>query len=148
MIVALVLLSITGCTVAWWGHSLAATRVSNTVFTEMRFWLLVGISFVLPFVIYGVLLKKHAISVATVLVFGFTLVLIAGVDVYLLKSLATLAKHTPSLADDAVFVSEISLALYLLPALYGGIGINIISHILMRHLVEAERKFLEEHPDA
>jgi len=98
--------------------------------------------------IYGGLLAKRAISRATVLVFGFTLVIIAGGDIYLLQSLAALAKITASLADDTVFLSERSLALYLLPAMYGGIGINVVSHILLRHLAEAEREFLEEHPDA
>ena len=118
------------------------------MFTEVRFWLLIVFSVVLPFSIYGVLLAKRAISRRTVLIFGFTLVVIAGVDVYLLQSLAALAKLTPSLADDMVFLSEISLALYLLPALFGGIGINIISHILVQHLVEAETRFQKEHPDA
>ena len=58
-----------------------------------------------------------------------------------------MAKLTPSLADDAVFVSELSLALYLLPAMVGGIGVNVISQVLIRHLVEAEKQFEKEHPD-
>jgi hypothetical protein len=122
--------------------------MSATVFTEMKFWLLIVFSLVLPLGIYGVLLAKRAISRYTVLIFGFTLVVIAGLDVYLLQSLAASAKLTPSLADDAVFLSEVSLALYLLPAMFGGIGINVISHILVKHLVEAEKRFQDEHPDA
>lgn len=122
--------------------------MSVTVFTEMKFWLLIVFSAVLPLGIYAVLLAKRAISRYTVLFFGFTLVVIAALDVYLLQSLAELAKVTPSLADDAVFLSEISVALYLLPAMVGGIGINAISHILVRHLVEAERRFEKEHPNA
>ena len=122
--------------------------MSATVFTEMKFWLLIVFSVVLPLGIYGVLLAKRAISRYTVLFFGFTLVVIAGLDVYLLQSLAASAKLTPSLADDAVFLSELSVALYLLPAMFGGIGINAISHILVKHLVEAEKRFEEEHPDA
>ena len=43
-----------------------------------------------------------------------------------------------------VFLSEISLALYLLPAMFGGIGINVISHILVRHLSEAEDEYRQE----
>ena len=115
--------------------------MSTTVFTEMRFWLLVLFSGVLPFAIYWALLIKRAISRTTVLLLGLSLVAIAGVDVYLLQSLATLAKLTPSVADDAVFVSEVSIARYLLPAMFGGIGINIISHVLVSHLVEAEARF-------
>lgn len=59
--------------------------MSTTMFTEMRFWLLIAFLVVLPFGIYAVLLAKRAISRLTVLMFGFTLVVIAGVDVYLLQ---------------------------------------------------------------
>ena len=119
----------------------------TTVFPEVEFWLLVVLSAVLPVAIYGALLAKRAISRMTVLVFGIALVVIAGVDVYLLQKLATAAKQTSSLADDAVFVSEVSLGLYLLPALFGGIGVNLVSHVLIRHLVEAEKQFEKEHPN-
>jgi len=122
--------------------------MNTSVFTVMRFWLLVVFSLVIPFCIYGGLLAKRAISRATVLLFGFALVAIAGVDVYLLQSLAALAKLTPSAFDDAVFDSEISLALYLLPAMFGGIGINVISHVLANHLGGIEKKFKKEHPRA
>lgn len=115
----------------------------NTVFAEIRFWLLVVFSTVLPFSIYGVLFVKRAISRVTVAVLGFTLVFVSGVDVYLLQSIASLAKLTPSLADDAVFLSELSLALYLFPVVFGGIGVNLVSHVLARHLTEAERHFEE-----
>ena len=74
------------------------------------------------------------------------LVLIAGVDGYLLQSLANLAKISPSLADDAVFLSELSIGLYVLPLVCGGIGVNLISHVLLRHLGEAEARFEKEHP--
>jgi hypothetical protein len=121
--------------------------MSTTVFTEMRFWLLVVFSGVLPFAIYWMLLVKRAISRTTVLLLGLSLVAIAGVDVYLLRSLAALAKLTASIADDAVFVSEVSIALYLLPAMFGGIGINVISHVLVSHLVEAETRFKAENRD-
>jgi hypothetical protein len=43
------------------------------------------------------------------------LVLIAGVDV----------KLTSSTLDDAVLNSELTLALYAFPALFGGIGVRI-----------------------
>lgn len=122
--------------------------MSTSVFAEVRFWFLVTFSVVLPFGIYGVLLAKRAISRTTVLILGFTLVAIAGVDVYLLQSLAAWARRTPSLADDAVFVSELSVALYLLPAMFGGIGVNVVSHILVRHLVEAEEQFEKELSDS
>jgi hypothetical protein len=112
-----------------------------TVFVELKFWILVTFSLVAPVIIYGVLLGKRAVSRITVLVLGLALVAIAGLDMYLLQSLVQMAKETPSLADDAVFLSELTLGLYLLPALFAGIGINLISHVLIRHLDEAERQF-------
>lgn len=121
--------------------------MSLSVFVELRFWVLVIFSVVLPAGIYGLLLATRSISRAAVLGFGIALVVIAGVDVYLLQSLATLAKSTPSLADDAVFISELSIALYILPVVFGGIGVNLISHVLLRHLTEAEKRFDREHPD-
>ena len=120
---------------------------SNSVFTEASFWLMVAVSVVLPFCIYGVMILKQAISRRTVLVLGFSLVAIAAVNVYFLQRLATTAAVTPSLADDVLFVSELRVALYLLPALFAGLGINVISHVLTTHLAEAEKRFGEQHPD-
>jgi hypothetical protein len=119
--------------------------MTNSVFAELTFWLLILFSVAAPSAIYGVLLAKRAISRRTVLIFGFALVIIAGIDVYLLQRLSGLAKRSTSLADDVVFVSELSVALYLLPALFGGIGINMVSHVLMRHLDDAEALFRNEH---
>ncbi len=119
----------------------------SSVFTQWAFWLLVAFSLVLPIGIYGALWRKRAISPNTVLFFGCALVVVAGVDVYLLQILATAARRTPSLADDTVFTSELYTALYLLPAMFGGIGVNIMSHVLIRHLFEAENKFKREHRD-
>lgn len=59
------------------------------------------------------------------LALGFALVAIAGLDVYFLQILASEARLTRSLADDAVFVPEVSLALYLIPVMFGGIGVNV-----------------------
>lgn len=123
-------------------------QFSNSVFTEVTFWLMVAFSVVLPFGIYAVMIAKQAISRWTVLLLGVTLVAIAAVNVYFLQRLATLAAITPSLADDVLFVSEVRVALYLLPALFAGIGINLISHVLTTHLTAAERRFSEAHPDA
>jgi arginine exporter protein ArgO len=117
-----------------------------TVFSQLTFWLLIGFSFVLPIGIYALLLLKRAIARHTVLLLGIVLIVIAAVDIYLLQRLATMAKITPSLSDDAVFLSEVSLALYLIPVVFVGIGINVISHILVQHLVKAEQRFQDEHP--
>ena len=69
------------------------------------------------------------------------LLLISGVDIYLLQVLSKMAKTSLSHWDNSVFLSELSMALYLLPITYGGIGVNLISHVLIRHLSRAERRF-------
>lgn len=121
--------------------------MASTVFAEAKFWMMVMASVVLPFGLYTVLMTKRAISTRSTLLLGFALVAIAALDVYFLRILSSAAKATPSLADDAVFLSEISLALYLLPVMFGGIGVNVISHVLVKHLDEANRRFIEEHQE-
>ncbi len=54
--------------------------LSHTVFAELSFWLTMGVSVLLPFAMYGVLL-------------GLCLVAIAGLDVFVLQSPATAAKR-------------------------------------------------------
>jgi len=91
-----------------------------------------------------VLVRKRAISRLTVLLFGVLLVITAGVDVYLLQALARLARASASTVDDALFASEVSIGLYLLPVLFGGIGVNLVSHVLVSHLERAESRFDRE----
>jgi hypothetical protein len=121
--------------------------MSNSVFAELSFWLMATASISIPIGIYVVLLSKRAVSRITVLVLGVTLIVIAGVDIYFLRHMATAAAKTPSLADDALFLSEISFALYLFPLMFGGIGVNLLSHVLISHLVAAERRFDSQHPE-
>jgi hypothetical protein len=117
--------------------------MSSSVFVQLEFWLLVLFSVVVPVAIYVWLLYKRAISRFTVLAFGVVLVAISALDVYLLQRLEHEAKATPSISDDLLFQSELTLALYLLPLLFAGIGINMISHVLIEHLAEAERNYDE-----
>lgn len=114
--------------------------MSNSVFAEARFWITVLVSVVLPCCIYGVLHARRAISRSTLLLLGVSLILIATLDVYVLQRLAAQSLATLSTVDDAVFASELSVALYLLPALFGGLGINVISHVLTSHLPETRSK--------
>lgn len=118
--------------------------MQNSVFVELHFWLLVLFSVVLPLAIYAGLWTRRKIGPVAVLVFGVMLVLIAGIDVYLLQHLTAVARHSASLADDKVFLSELSVALYALPVMFGGIGVNLISHVLLRHLNAAEKRFERE----
>lgn len=98
-------------------------------------------SLIIPFGIYVALLLKRAISRTTILFFGILMIVLSGIDIYLLRQLANIAKSTLAVTDDVFFVSELSVALYLLPALFAGIGINMISHVLTRHLDDAEKCF-------
>ena len=111
------------------------------VFLETKFWLLILFSVLLPIIIYWWLMARSAISKYTVLMFGMILLGLSGIDFYLLKALANLSKTTTTLLDDKIFGSEITLALYLLPVAFGGVGVNLISHVLIRHLHTAERRF-------
>ena len=72
--------------------------------------------------------------------FAAVLIVMAGIDVYLLQALADLSRSTPNTLDDRLFLSGISIALYLLPAVFAGIGINLLSHILIDHLHRAEAR--------
>jgi hypothetical protein len=120
--------------------------MSTTVFVEVRFRVLIALSFTAPILIYAVLIEKRTISRAAVLTFGTALVAISGVDVFLLQSLATMSRQSPSLVDDAVFASEVSVALYIVPIFFGGIGVNVVPHVLVAHLLRAERRYQVEHP--
>jgi hypothetical protein len=117
--------------------------MNASVFVELKFWILVGLSLLSPALIYWYLLRKQAIVQSTVALLGVCLVSIAAFDVYLLQSLAVAARHSLSSLDDAVFASEVSIALYALPICFGGIGVNVLSHVLISHLSKAERKFAQ-----
>ncbi len=115
--------------------------MSESVFVEVEFFVLAVFSIILPVSIYGYMMSTRAISRKTVLLFGVILIAISGANVFLLQRPAGMARDSPSLLDDRIFASELSAALYLLPALFAGIGVNMISHILISHLTEAEREF-------
>jgi hypothetical protein len=76
-----------------------------------------------------------------VLLLGVILILLAGLDVGLLQWLSVWSRTTPSTLDNRIFASEVSTALYLLPAVLAGIGVNVVSHVVIHHLNLAERRF-------
>lgn len=55
--------------------------------------------------------------------------LMSGIEVILLQRPGVMAKKSLSFCDDMLFRSQISAALYLLPLLFTGIGINVLSPI-------------------
>jgi uncharacterized membrane protein YphA (DoxX/SURF4 family) len=120
--------------------------MQKSIFLQFQFYALVVFSIVLPIAILAGLLTRRAIARSTVFLFGVLLIVLSGIDFVLLRRLAVLATHTPSLFDDQVFGSELSVALYLLPVVFAGIGTNVVSHVLIQHLTEAEKRFDQEHP--
>ncbi len=116
----------------------------DNVFVEGEFYALIASSILAPIGIYAYLMWKTSISRGRVLVFGGVMILLSGIDVFLLQRLREMARLSPSLVDDQMFASEISAALYLLPAIFAGIGVNILSSVLIEHLKDAETKFDRE----
>ena len=115
-----------------------------SVFYEMKFILLVLFSLVIPVGIYIFLNKKFSISSWAVAAFALLLVVVAGIDVVLLESLEEMAKTTGSPLHNKIFSGQLSLALYLFPALFAGLGVNLLTHVLVGHLNEAESEFDKE----
>ena len=115
--------------------------MTANIFIEKEFIGLILFSIVLPILLYWFLWHKRAVSGFSVVLFGIGLIIIAGIDVFFLRLLADIAKNSISRIDDRIFNSELSVALYLLPALYAGTGINLISHILINQLIKAEKNF-------
>ena len=119
--------------------------MNKSVFTEIEFYLLIFFAIILPVSIYGYMMWKRAISSKSVLFFGVILIIFAGISIFLLQRLNGIAKVSPSMLDHQIFASEVSIALYLLPALFAGIGVNLISDSLIKHLAEAEKQYDRDH---
>jgi hypothetical protein len=115
--------------------------MNQSVFVEFEFWLLVMFSIVIPVAIIWICLTIRRVSHNHVLAVGLLLVALAGIDIYLLQALKHRARETPSTADDVIFDSEITVGLYVLPAILAGIGVNIASHVVIQHLSDAQRRF-------
>ncbi len=110
---------------------------------QVDFLALIIFPFLLPVGIYAYMMWKKAISRITVLLLGIILIVISGVDLFLLQHLTQKAETSPTAS--MFFAHEFSIALYLLPLLFAGIGVNMISHILVAHLADAEKQFDREH---
>lgn len=121
------------------------TAMESSVFVEFNFWLLVFLSVVVPVCIYLLQRRKTDLSPLHVFTFGLILTGIAGLDVYVLQALASASRLTPSLVDNAVFNSAVSLSLYVLPVLFGGVGINLISTVLSGRLLDVGERGERQH---
>jgi hypothetical protein len=112
--------------------------MDKTAFFRIEFYLLVVFSLLLPSAIYYQLVVKRIFSRITMFLLGLTMIVMSGVDLVLLQKLSAIAVQSSDLADDVIFGSEFSMALYLLPLILAGLGINVISHILHSHMVIVE----------
>jgi hypothetical protein len=115
--------------------------MADSVFLDFEFFLLVLFSLVLPSSTYAFMLYRQLVSRRVVLIFGVSLIIMAGINIYLLGWLADAAKDTPSKLDDKVFASAVSLALFLFPAVFAGIGTHVVAHVMIHHLDEAEKRY-------
>ncbi len=120
--------------------SAGGIEIGGNVFIQIDFLALIIFSFLLPIGIYAYMMWKKAISRITVLLLGIILIIISGIDVFLLQHLTRTAETSPA-SSNMFFAHEFSVALYILPLLFAGIGVNMISHILIAHLTDAEKKF-------
>ena len=102
-------------------------------------------SVVAPVAVYAYLMRLRRVARSAVLAFGLFLLLLSAADLVLLQHIAALARGSASLLDDQLFLSELSVALYLLPLTSAGIGINMVSQVLMEHLRQAERNYDDLH---
>lgn len=121
--------------------------MTKAIYLEIEFWVLVVFSACVPATILLFLILKRRISRLTVAVTGSALILSAGLDAIILQRLGTMAKATPQLADDLVFASEFSIALFILPLIMAGIGVNLLSHLLHEHLIIAELEYERKKDD-
>jgi len=100
-------------------------------FVEGEFLVLVVLSVFIAAIIYRALWSQRAVPRSRALFFGLTLIILAGVDMFLLRALTRLARLSPSIFNDVVFDSGLTAALYLLPTLFAGTGINVVSHLVI-----------------
>ena len=124
--------------------SIARMQAATHVFLEIEFLTLVTFSLILPVGIYWFLLKRPSISRFSVIGLAIVLIVIAGIDVCLLQVMADMSKATSSVLDDQLFASGLSVALYILPVVFAGLGVNLLSHVLIDHLHRAESRHARE----
>ncbi|MBK4735875.1 hypothetical protein [Noviherbaspirillum pedocola] len=110
-------------------------------FLEFEFLSLVVVSFVLPMAILIGLSLTRRIARISVLLFGVLLIVLSGIDFVLLQKIAASASHTRELLRDPVLGPALSVAVYILPVVFAGIGTNIVSHVVIEHLTRAEKEF-------
>ncbi len=108
--------------------------MNHSIYLEHEFWGLILCTIILPAWIFIWLARNRKFSRLTLTTIGVMLVTFTGLDVIFLRRLSDKAKATATLMDDRIFSSEISIALYIIPMILAGIGVNLISYVLCEHL--------------
>jgi hypothetical protein len=118
--------------------------MDGKIYLEVEFWAFLLCTLVLPIGIFAWMITKRRFSRKTIVGIGNLLVLLSGLDAIFLQRLSTKAKASVSLLDDRILASELSIALYIIPLILAGIGINLVSDVLCAHLTIAELDEPEE----
>lgn len=105
---------------------------------QLEFWGVLACSVILPACVFTWMTWKRSLSRVVITLIGFVLVGIAGADAIFLRLLSSKAKATSHILDDKLFASEISIALYIIPLVLAGIGVNLASHVLCNHITIIE----------
>jgi len=108
--------------------------MNQIIYLQFEFWGLLVFTIILPAVIFVFMMLRRRFSRTTVSLIGILLVLFSGIDAIFLQRLSAKAKASADLLDDRIFASEISIALYIIPLILAGIGINLMSYVLCEHL--------------
>jgi hypothetical protein len=106
----------------------------SPVWIESEFWVLVLCSVLLPLAIIVHLIRAVEINRYVLMGLALALLALACIDFILLGRVANIAHRTPDLLDDRLFLSEASAALYILPLVCAGVGINLLSFVITQHL--------------
>ena len=112
--------------------------MNESAFAQIEFYALTMTSVLLPIVIFVGLSRAKKVRRSALCVFGLILLFLAAADVILLERLAVISKLSVSLLDDTIFASELTVGLYMLPLISAGLGVNLLSHLLITHLDEAD----------
>ena len=112
--------------------------MKDIVFERVPFWVLIVSSLFIPVWMCWMMLSRKYTSRRRALTFGVSLLLLSALDLILLPVLYNEAKQSLSTSDDVVFASSYSVALYLLPLISAGLGINLVGHCLRSRLKFAE----------
>jgi hypothetical protein len=110
----------------------------SAIYFEGEFWSLVVTALLLPGGIFSWLIRKRRVSWKVATVLSIILIVLGGIVAVLLQMLATRVKATPEIGDDMIFASEFSIALYILPLLLAGIGMNLLTRVLNDHVIFVE----------